>query len=98
MCAYDAGEKSKAEDPLTVVMFEALIVDEGDIPVDDGLEHLPVTRLLLFGVREEEIGLAGDEVFCGYLFYPEEDVAAADVFLHVDSCVAVFPVGITAVG
>ena len=37
--ANDAGEKAKAQDPLPIIVFQAFVIDQGDLLIQDGMEH-----------------------------------------------------------
>ena len=98
MCTYNTCKKTKAKDPLTVVMLETFIVDEGDIPVEDGPEHPLVIRLFLFCVGEEKIGLILYQRIHRHFLDPEKHVTARYIVRDLNTGGPVFPIGITAVG
>ena len=96
--ADDAGEKAKPQDALAVVMFEAFIIDECDLFVEDSLEHLLVGGLLLAGMRKEKIGFPGQQMSDGDLFDAQEDVAAGEIFAYIYAGGLVFSVRVTPFG
>jgi len=97
MGAYHAGKEAEAQDPLAVCMHQAFVVYQGDVFFYDMLQHSLVMGLLLFGMREEEVGFTGHELFLWHFLDAKEDVAMGEVFLQGDACVGIFLVCIAAV-
>ena len=63
--------------------------------LQDGVQQRHVGLLRLDGVREEAVGLVGDERVDGHLLHAHDDRCLADVLLDLGSGVAVGLAGMT---
>jgi hypothetical protein len=92
MGTYDTGKESESDDPGTICMFEAFIVDECDPMSEYGTEQVPVMWLLLSGMRKKQISLVWDQHRNRYFLDPQQDVAAGHILPEFDTCPLIFPI------
>ena len=89
----DAGKPAETDDALSARTLQQFVVDEPNLLVDAGSEQFGVVGLELEGVREEEIGLLGDQLVDRHLLHSEQDVTIAQVLLELDAGLGVFGIG-----
>src|SRR5689334_22337724 len=53
VCTYNACEETKANNPLSIVMFQTFVIDQRYLFFQYGLQHMPVARLLLLSMGKE---------------------------------------------
>ena len=92
-----ARKEAKAQDTLTVVVFEAFIIDEGDLFFQNGPEHALVVGLLFLGVGKEEISLVCQQIFFRNFFYSEKYITVGKVLFDLYAGGNVFLVCVTAI-
>src|SRR5438477_9564159 len=80
MSPYYTGKKTKANDPLTIFVFEAFIIYQRDFFVEYGAEKFSVSRLLLFCVGKKQVSFFGDQPFNWYLFDSEKNITIRYIF------------------
>src|SRR5688572_5820107 len=89
----NTGKKSKTDDPLSIFMFQAFIIDQGDPFVNNSLQHFLILWLFLFRVREKKISLAGQQLLNGNFFDPKKNIAFAYIIFYFYTGIPVFTVG-----
>src|SRR4029078_807147 len=95
VCADNTRKKTESQDPLTILVFHTLIVDQRDFFIEDRTEKLPVVGLHFAGVGKEKIFLSRDKTFnCGF-FNAEQKIATTEILFQFHTCHLIFPVGIT---
>lgn len=80
--AGDAGVLAEGNLPLAALVDDALVVDQTDLLVQNGVEQRHVRILRLDGVREEAVGLLRYQRLDGHLLDAEDDRRLADVLLN----------------
>ncbi len=69
MSPHNSGKKTKPNDPLAIIMFQAFVIYQANIFIQYRPQQLLVIRLLLFGVGKKQIGFAGNELVDRHFFY-----------------------------
>jgi hypothetical protein len=59
VCTHHSGKEPESEYPLAVFMYQAFIVDQGNIALQNGLQHMFVVWLLLTCVGKEQVFFPG---------------------------------------
>src|SRR5579863_10018152 len=77
MSAHHAGEKTKTQDALTVIVLQALVIDQRDLPLQNGAKHLLIARLHLFSMGKEKIGLPGQQLVHRHFLDAKQKIAFA---------------------
>src|SRR5438046_2263453 len=82
VAADNTGKKSEPNDALAIFMLETFVVDQRDLLIDHGMHQFLIPGLFLFCMRKEHVRFAGDEHANWHLFYAEEKIAVAHIFLE----------------
>src|SRR5689334_9546541 len=66
----NARKKTKSNDALAIFMFEALIIDKGNLLIQDCPQKLLISWLFFFCMRKEQVRFFRDQLFNGDFFDP----------------------------
>src|SRR5690606_194768 len=92
MSTNHSGKKSESDDTCTIFMFQAFIIDQGDLFLKYGLKKFLIIWLFFTGMREEEIGFVGNQVLRRHFFYTQQDITVRDIISYFHSGHRVFTV------
>src|SRR5437868_3167687 len=69
VCTHNTGKKSKTNDALTILMFQAFVIDQSNFFIKDRLHHLLIMRLLLFSMRKKQVSFSRQQLVNRDLLY-----------------------------
>ena len=98
VCPNDTSKKAKADDALAVFVFQALIIDQGNIIFNHGLHESTVIGLHFLGMRKEHITLVGNQHAHGHFLNPQEQITVGQVIGEFNPRAGIFLVGIATIG
>ena len=96
--ADHAGKKPKTKDALAVIMFQAFVIDQRDLSVQDRPKHSLIIRLLFFCMGEEKIGLPGQQVLDRYFLDAKQKITFAELVSDLHARRTIFFIRKTPVG
>src|SRR5678809_1669019 len=59
----NAGKKTKANDTLAIIVFQAFVIDKGNLLIKYGAQQLLIPWLFFFCMRKEQVSFSRDQLF-----------------------------------
>jgi DNA gyrase/topoisomerase IV subunit B len=78
-------KESKSQDPGSIFMFKAFIINKSYPFLNDSFKHCLVMRLKFFGMRKKEISLAGHEIRYWHFFDPHQNITSRNIFSNLNA-------------
>src|SRR5213075_3513524 len=69
VCSYYTCKKTKTNDALPIVMFQAFIIDQSNFVIHDRMQEWLVLPLFLFGMRKNQVCFFGYQLLNRHFFY-----------------------------